>query len=266
LNPYPKEKYHDRMNLFTSMGLASTIALALPIITLIISRLGWYRSLLALLAYYAIALTYNLITLGYVNISKESAFYFGTVANLLDAPLILLFLSYFSKTASYRKKLITLTYCFIGFEIIVLVIYGFSVKTSTVILAPGLAVILVLSILFFIHQVKIAVVYQKAVGKAIMITSLLVAYAGYAFVYAVYYLIEQPYKNDARLIFYLITIITSIPMAIGVFFERKRVRHLAELRTTRKELKAIYGEDNTAPSVPPSLDAIVFNMDNEKWN
>ena len=136
------------MNLLTSMGLISTIALTLPIIILIISRLAWYRSFLAFLIYYSITLTYNLISLGYINISKEISFYFGTVANLLDAPLILLFLSYFSKTASFRKKLLMFIYSFIAFEVIIFAIYGFSVTTSTIILAQGLLFIVTLSIYF----------------------------------------------------------------------------------------------------------------------
>jgi hypothetical protein len=254
------------MTLFTSMGFISTIALTLPIVLLFACRLSWYKSFPALLIYYIIALSYNLISLGYIDVSKEVIFYVGTVANILDAPLILLYLSYFSKTASFRKKLILFIYAFIGYEMIIMAVYGITIKATTIILAPGFFVILALSVLFFVHQVKIAVVHQKAIGKAVMISALLCAYAGYAFVYTVYYLIETPYKEDAKLIFFMITIVTSIPMAAGIFFERKRVLQLAEINTTRQELKAVYSEEeNTSPPSQP-LDAIVFNVDNKRWN
>lgn len=250
------------MTLFTIMGFVSTVALTLPVVALLFTKLAWHKSFPALFIYYIGSLSTNLITLGYISVSKEVALYLGTITNFLDAPLILLFLSYFSQTAAFRKKLIIGILTLIGYEIIIMAIFGFTVRTSTMILGPGLLAILVLSITFFIHQVKIAVVHQKAIGKAIMISSILTAYAGYAFLYTVYYLIETPYKNDARLIFFMITIITSIPLAVGIIFERKRVRQLAELQTTREELKAIYGEEEpaTGPS-SPSFDAIVFKLD-----
>lgn len=249
------------------MGLASTIALGLPVLALLVSRLAWYKSFAFLLIYYAWILSYNLFILDYITPGKEFVYYFGTAANLLDAPLILLFLTYFSQTALFRKRLISFVFLFIIYEMIVLAIWGFTVKASTIILAPGLLTIVGLSVMFFIHQVKIAVVHQKAVGKAIMIASLLSAYAGYAFVYAVYYLVETPYKNDAQLIFYMVTIITSIPMAIGIFFDKKRVQQLEELKTTREELKAIYGEKDAAVSAASaSIDSIVFKLDkNKQW-
>lgn len=256
------------MNLFSLMGLVSTIALGIPVIILLISRLAWYKSFAFLLIYYILILSYNLIVLNYVSANKEFIFYWGTASNLLDAPLILLFMTYFSQTALFRKRLISFVFLFIIYEIVVLAVWGFTIKATTIILAPGLLIIVLLSVIFFVHQVKIAVVHQKAIGKAIMIASLLSAYAGYAFVYAVYYLIETPYKNDAQLIFYLITIVSSIPMAIGIFFDKKRVKHLAELKTTREELKAIYGEKEAAPSAASaSIDSIVFKLDkNKQWS
>jgi hypothetical protein len=250
------------MNLFKIMGLVSCVALALPIILLLFTRLAWYKSFPALFIYYLGSLSTNLISLGYIPASKEVTFYLGTITNFLDAPLILLFLSYFSQTAAFRKKLISGILILVAYEICIVAMLGFSVKTNTLILGPGLVAILALSILFFIHQVKIAVVHQRAAGKAIMISSILTAYAGFSFLYTVFYLIETPYKNDARLIYYMVTIITSIPMAIGILFERKRVQQLAELQTTREELKAIYGEEEPVPSPSsPSFDAIVFKLD-----
>lgn len=253
------------MTLFSVLGLISTIAMSLPIVLLLVLRLSFYKSFPALLFYYLFIFSYNFLNLGYIKVDRDITFYHGTLSNLLDAPLILLFLTYFSRTALFRKKLVIATVAFVAFEIVVLIIYGFTIKATTVILAPGLLTVLALSIIFFIHQVKIAVVYHKAFGKAIMIASILFAYAGYSFVYAVYYLIETPYKSDANIIFYLITILTSLSMAIGIYAEQKRVKQLAELQTTREELKAIYGEEETKTATPP-IEATIFKFDNEQLN
>ena len=247
------------------MGLASTVALASPIILLLITKLTWYKSFPALFFYYFFILSYNFLLLGYINIDKDFKYYFGVFCNLADTPLILLFLLYFSKTIVFRKRLRIAILGFILFEMAIVAIYGFTTRATTIILAPGLLTTLAISSVFFVHQVKIAVVYHKAAGKAIMVASLLFAYVGFCFVYSVYYLIKPVYKDDAHLVFFLITIFSSLAMAIGIFIERKRVNQLQELQTTREELKAIYGEQGVKKMANP-FEAAVINFDKEQWN
>ncbi len=252
------------MAAFNLMGLISTIALSLPIIMLLTTKLARYRSFPALFFYYLFILSYNLFLLGYLKIDGNFRYYHGVVNNILDTPLMLAFLLYFSKTSAFRKKLIMVIGGFVAFEIIVLAMYGITAKATTIILAPGLIITLVISLLFFIHQVKIAVVYHKATGKAIMAASLLFAYVGYCFVYAVFYLIQPIFKDDAHLVYFLITIFSSITMSVGIFLERKRVQQLLELQTTRQELKAIYGGQDVKKRANP-LEVASFNFDKEQW-
>jgi hypothetical protein len=248
------------------MGLVSTLALALPIIILLTSKLAWYRSFPALFFYYLLVLNYTIALMGYIDTSNDYKYYHGVICNVLDTPLILLFLTYFSKTVQFRKKMQVVTLLFIAFEIVTLIMYGFNTKATTIILAPGLVLTLIISLLFFIHQVKIAVVHHKAVGKAIMISALLFAYVGYSFVYTVYYLVKPVYKEDAHLVYFLITIFSCITMAVGIHFERARVRQLAELKTTREELKTIYGEEREAKKMTTPREAVILNFDKEQWS
>jgi hypothetical protein len=178
---------------------------------------------------------------------------------------MLTFLLYFSQTAAFRKKLKIVITGFVVFEIIMIAVYGFTSKTATIVLAPGLLITLVVSLLFFIHQVKIAVVYHKATGKAIMAASLLFAYVGYCFVYTVFYLVQPVFKNDAHLVFFLVTIFSSISLAVGIFLERKRVLQLLELQTTREELKAIYGGQDGKKRANP-FEPATLNFDKEQWS
>lgn len=253
------------MTAFQLMGLISTIALSLPVIVLLTTKLAWYRSFPALFFYYLFVLSYNLLLLGYFKIDGNFRHYLGVTNNLLDTPLMLTFLLYFSQTAAFRKKLMIVVTGFVVFEIIMLALYGFTTKATTIILAPGLTITLVVSLLFFIHQVKIAVVYHKATGKAIMAASLLFAYVGYCFVYTVFYLIQPVFKNDAHLVYFLITIFSSISLSVGIFLERKRVQQLLELQTTRQELKAIYGGQEVKKRANP-FEAAALNFDKEQWS
>src|SRR5688572_15266881 len=128
------------MTLFNLMGLVSTVALALPIIILLTTKLAWYRSFPALFFYYLFVLSFNLVLLGYIRIDGNFKFYLGVTCNLLDTPLILIFLLYFSKTLAFRKKLVIAILSFVVFEMIIVAIYGFNTKATTIILAPGLVI------------------------------------------------------------------------------------------------------------------------------
>lgn len=255
------------MTLFNSMGLISTIALFLPIMMIMVFKLAWYKSFPALLFYYILMLSYNLISLEYIPFKDPNiASYHTITTHLVEIPLILLFFTYFSKTAAFRKNLLIANIVFIVFEAGIVSVFGFSSRAIAIILAPGLCLVLFLSSMFFLHQVKIAVIYHKAVGKAIMIAAMLFAYAGYSFVYVVEYLVDTPDKSDAYLIYFLITIVTSVPMCVGVYFERRRVQQLSELQTTREELKKIYGSEGEASSASGPFGRVALNYDNDQWN
>jgi hypothetical protein len=145
--------------------------------------------------------------------------------------------------------------------------YGFNTTATTIVLAPGLIITLVISLLFFIHQVKISVVYHKAVGKAVMISSVLFAYVGYCFVYVVYYLISNPvYRDDSHIVYFLITIVSSTVMSVGIYLEKSRVKQLVELKTTREELKTIYREEREGNKMTTPNEAVIINFDNKQWS
>ncbi len=229
------------MNWFNVVGIISTFSLFLPVIFIIAFRLAWYKSFPALLIYYTITFGFNFLSLDFIRSDKTFIYYYGVTNNLLDAPLMLAFLTYFSKTALFRKKMKMVIPAFLLFEVIVIILNGFSVNATIIVLGPGLLLVLCFSLLFFIHQAKITIIHQKAAGKALIVASILFAYGGYSFIYVVYYLLKTPYKSDTFLVYYLISLFSSVFIATGIVLERKRVRELKELQTARKELRVIYG-------------------------
>ena len=229
------------MTWLNMVGLISAIALFLPISIILILRLSWYKSFPALLVYYFFVSCYNILSMDFVKADKDFIYYFGVINNLLDAPLMLTFMTYFSKTALFRKRMKMIVIALVLAELILVAVVGFNVKAATIALAPGLLLVLSFALLFFIHQAKITVVYQKAVGKALIAASLLFAYGGYAFVYVVYYLIKSPYKADTLFVYYLINTLSVFLLTAGIYFEQKRVKQLTELKVAREELRIVYG-------------------------
>jgi hypothetical protein len=229
------------MTWFSLVGLISAIALFLPIIIILTLRLAWYKSFPALLVYYLLVFAHSIMSLDFVKIDNRFVYYFGVLNNFMDAPLMLTFMTYFSKTAEFRNRMKLIIPVFVLFELIIVAVYGFNIDSAIIVMAPGLLLVLAFSLLFFIHQAKITVIYQKAVGKAFIAAALLFAYGGYSFIYIVYYLFKTPYKADTMIVFYLVTIFSSMLLAAGIFYERRRVSQLNELQVAREELKVIYG-------------------------
>jgi hypothetical protein len=177
-----------------------------------------------------------------MNVNKTFVDYFGFANNFLNAPLMLTFMTYFSKTASFRRKMKLIISALVIFELTVIFFYGFNEQAVRIFLGPGVVLTFMFALLFFLHQAKITIVYQKAAGKALMTASLLFAYGGYLFIYIVYYLLHTPYKSDTFLTFYCVATFSSLVFSAGLFYERKRVKHLTELKIAREELRVIYGQ------------------------
>ncbi|RYG53502.1 MAG: hypothetical protein EOO01_04170 [Chitinophagaceae bacterium] len=248
------------MNLSILLERTAAFTLSLPILLLLLTRLAWYKSFLALFIYYIIGFSYALLSIGYIQLDTDIVRGYGIISNLIDAPLTLLFLTYFSRTASFKNKILWVLGGFLVYEAVILFVYGFNVKSSTIITTPGLALTFVLSLIFAIHQVKITVIYHKATGKAIIASSLFFCYIGYTYVYSIFYFMHERFQDDAKLVFSIVTILSTLTISLGILLEKKRVRKLFEIKTTREELKALYAGEERKTIAP--LETIVFNMDN----
>lgn len=252
------------MNLFKLLGLISTVALLLPLVTLLVTKLSVHKSFPFLFVYYLVIFSFNLLLLGYIPVSTDVRRYHAIANNFLDAPLMLGFILYFARTPIMRLALKYTVIAVIAFEVVVLFVKGFTRESSIIVSGPGMMIVCIYAALFFIHQAKITVVYHKAAGKALIIASVLFAYIGFIYVYAVFYFMNIRYQRDAHLVFFLITIFSSISIAVGMVIERKRVRAVSELLTTREELKQLYAGQQKQNGSP--LDAIVFGYDKKQWN
>jgi hypothetical protein len=235
------------MSSHSILGFISSIVLFIPFILIIVLKLFTQRSFLALAVYYLAAGFYNLITQNVVDAPVWFSRPVGIINNLLDAPLMLLFFIFFSTSPLMTKRITATIFIFLAFEALILVIFGFNVNAVKIVLGPDIAIVLVLSFLFFLRNVRLAITNQKSLGKAIMISSILLAYCIFSLVYIFFYLVKnKQYQDDARLIYYLVTLLSALLMSIGIVIENKRIKKLGELKNTRKELATLYGHTQTA--------------------
>jgi hypothetical protein len=254
------------------MAFISTFALFLPVLLIAVLRLATYRSFPALFIYYFSVVMYNMFTAGYIHAPANVVYYWGLANNLLDVPLMLYFLTYFSTTRRFQKRMHQIIVAFLVWEAIVIAFTGLNIDAITIILAPGLPLVFSYCLYFFTRQVKLAIVHHKATGKALIVSSLLFAYGCYTIIYLMYYVfkaqldannqIKPQYVEDTFLIYFMVTFISSLLISAGIFIERKRIQKLTELKVTRRELSEIYPETKrTAP-----LRTVLLDFDKEHWN
>jgi len=250
------------MSWSSTLGLISSIALFLPVLFILLFKLGGYKTFPALLIYYFTVFFYNLLSLNYIHTGEDTTRYWGIANNLLDAPLMLTFLSYFSTTASLSKRIKQLILVFMVFELAIICWKGLTITAITIIMGPGLLLVIGFCVHFFVKQSKIAMMNGKAMGKAVMAASLLFAYGCYALIYVIYYVLKSPYIEHTFLIYFLVTTFSSLLLCAGIFIERKRIYKLNEAKIARKELAAIYKDAIPSASFSrgPMLD-----FDKDAW-
>ncbi|MGQ0739513.1 MAG: hypothetical protein ACT4OJ_10670 [Bacteroidota bacterium] len=245
------------------MGIVASVALFCPVFFILVLRLGTYRTFPALLFYYAGVFVYNLMTEDYITAGPEVVRYWGLINNLLDTPLMLTFLVYFSTSAAFTKRIKILIGAFLLFEILVLAFIGLNTGAITVILGPGILVLIGLCLYFFIRQTKIAILHRKAAGKALIAAALLFAYGCYGIIYLMYYIFKTPYVADAFLVFFLVVTVSSLLVSAGIIIEEKRIRKLNELKIARRELSDMYANEKKAA---PLQRTAMLDFDREQWN
>lgn len=229
----------------TTMGLLSSIALFAPIAVIVWLRLTAFKTFPALLIYYIIIFSYNIFTEEYIHIDPQVVYYMGLVNNLLDAPLMMTFLLYFSPSVKFSHRLKFLIIAFLIFEAIILTVFGLNINAITIILGPGLILTTSLCVLVFIRQTKIAIVNLKALGRSMIAAALCFAYGCYGLIYVLFYLNNSPNVEDTFLVYYWASLISATLLSSGVLIEYKRILKLHELKRTRQELSSVYSQDKS---------------------
>jgi len=237
------------MNWQDAIGILSTLALFTPVFIIVVTKLIRYKQYFPLFLYCLLAFGFNLMTERLINVPKSVERFYGITNNLTDMPLMLGFLL-FQIPSSLRKKRMKILLCaFIVFEIVLICMYGITVKTITVTLGPGLVIVFGYSLYYFVYTVKRSFVHNKFVGKAIVASALTFAYGCFIIIYLMHYVWNLEDLSGLFLIYYFITIIYCIILSVGLYIESKRKMKLYELLITRKELMSFFA-DEKKPTAP----------------
>ena len=228
------------MNVVTFLGILSAFALIVPSLIIIFSKLLFHKSFVAFFIYFFINSFHNFLALEFFPVSKDFLYYFGTLNNFLDAPLLLIGFYIFCTTPKMNKILTVSLAAYILFEMIILAGFGFNSTSVVYILGPGITLILGFAIYFFQKHGRISIEKNKGLGKTLMATSILFSYGCFTIVYYFYFIQETSAVKDVFIIYYIVSFIASVLMSIGLVWMYKRRKQILEVQVTRKELAVFF--------------------------
>src|SRR6185369_430080 len=235
------------MNWHNAIGILSTLALFTPVFIIVVTKLIRYKQYFSLFIYCVLAFGFNLMTEHLINVPKSVERFYGITNNLTDMPLMLGFLIFQIPSSAQKKRMKILLGVFIVFEIVLIIMYGITVKTITLTMGPGLTIVFGYSLYYFVYTVKRSFVHNKFVGKAIVASALTFAYGCFIIIYLMHYVFNLQDLSNLFLIYYFITIIYCTILSVGLYMEGKRKSKLYELLITRKELMSFFaGEKKSA--------------------
>lgn len=203
-------------------GLITASCMLLPAVLVLLKK-QFTPPFVALMVYFFCTAFYNFLIIVFPDFPKDIRRFLGVANNFLDAPLMLLFLSHFTHRAAIKKMIRISLLAFLVFELGIVLLYGFSVKSISIFSGPGLIIVLSFSFYFFTRHIRLAIIQKRDLAKTLMISGILFAYAVYFMVYLFYYVLETPNKMDALIIYLLASLVASVLLTFGLIRERNPI-------------------------------------------
>jgi len=232
-----------------AIGFLSTVALFSPVFVILAFRLINYKKYIPIFLYCLFPFLYNLLSENYISLPPNVQRIFGIVNNFLDVPLMFTFLMLFSMSVNQTKRMKVLLAIFMVYEIVILILYGLSIKAITIIMGPGLLIVFGYALYFFVQTVQRSFIHKKILGKALMASAICFAYGCFFLIYIMHYVLALPDVEDIFMVYFIASIIFCSLLTAGLVVESKRQRKLEELLVTRKELVSFFA-DEKKPVIP----------------
>ena len=228
------------MNWYAVIGVVSSFTFLLPVAIIVMLRLYKCSSLTVLMVYYLLECIYNLMVQHIIPSSLAVRHISGILINYMDAPMMLVVLMFFCNN-EWKKKFVRVTLvAFLLGETVIAGIMGLTLKSVTLVLGLDITVILIYSFVLFLELVKQSIRRHRKVGRTLMVMAIFFSYGSYGLIYFFYYVQKTNAVNDVFLLFFVSSAVSTILMSFGLFFVSKRLKHLNDLKVTRKELHAFF--------------------------
>jgi hypothetical protein len=197
-------------------GIISIFLLISSVALLWFSRRLSILPFIALIVYLAQVIFLNLEHTGMISVNAQTIYYVGLAHNLLDAPLMAFFLTYFAGSDLTRRFMIRVIAAFVVYEILILFIIGVNTRGLTYIIGPGLFIVNCFALHFFRKNLQHAMYQRIESGKAFITGGLVFTYLCFFFIFLLYYVFESPHVTDIYLIYHITYIALSLTLIFGI--------------------------------------------------
>lgn len=222
-----------------SVNLAGIISILLQLSAALLLLLNFREGRFSFLA-----LAFNLLQIVFIDlistrviqINELTTFYIGTWNNILDAPLMLIFMLYFTKTEKIKKLIFISLGALLLYDLIIYLILGVTNRFLTLVIGPGLFVVTAFAFYFFVDQMKSAMYHKKEMGKAFISGGLVFTYLCFLFIYVMFYVLESTHVMDIYMIYHITFIVLALSLIIGLaIIMRTRSAKPKTIQRSRKE-------------------------------
>lgn len=200
----------------------TTVILFLPLLALVYKRNLWHYSFIAIVLCLTLTIFSSLFSAGKIKISGDVNYIINTLSSLVQPPLMLMFLIYFSENEQTRKSLRLTVIILMVTGILILIRKDIQDAAIPVIIGLGLLLVDIFSIFFFIQQIKASVTVRTETGKAFMVSGIVFSYFCYSFVFIATYFFRSDNHEDLFVLYEISTAIFALLIFAGIMLNKKR--------------------------------------------
>lgn len=245
------------MNWNVFLGLVSTFLFLLPAVIVATSGLHINKSLLALGIYFLLNAINGFMGEGLVPVSKPLSNGFATFINYTDTPLMLVTMLLFCHTPQKRRIINALLVLTLVYEGIIFVQHGLAAVSSVYVSGPGLLLVFVCGIYFFVAQLRQTIRFGKGLGRTLISAAIFFTYGSYGIIYYFYYIQRSPDVGDVFLLYYFSSMVFCLLISVGLLQLRRMHKKVQQLLLVRRELRMFF-----SPTVQKPGHGGVQAMDN----
>ena len=219
------------------LGVISSFLLFVTIILLLLNYKEGKYYFLAFAFYLVQIMFLNMLSAKIINVSPGTRSVLGILNNLLDLPLMMIFLQYFVKDDKMKKIFWYIAGLYLLFDLILYFLMGWTITWLTTIIGPGLLIVTAISFYFFVDQLKTAILSRRETGKAFLTGAIVFAYLCFTLIYIMFYLLKSKYISDIYAIYYITFIIFSLCLIIGIYLimQSRRKKTTDKMQLAKRE-------------------------------
>ena len=200
----------------STLQLISALIVLLPVAIIFVKQKGSNRYFLSLAAANMMFFISTSLLNKYVALPEKTSEWISMLANVLQAPLTLIFLVYFTENIKITKGIKISLAAILGISVAAIGLSSFNEQTTLNLMALGTIPVFLFGSILFIQQVKSSVYHQRGTNKAFILSAIVFAYGSYMILLTLNLISPEKHSADIRSLFGLITIISTAFASISI--------------------------------------------------